>query len=158
MFTENVLMPTSVVNSAARITGQQMIHFRSLDDDNMAAIFPSKPPFNGTARLFNPLQAGMVCVVAQLVSAGVKAPLAAKIARRVMDAHLRQPAVEQWAVAVTDNGNVSSLPFDQSDIRTGFVSGARLAFALVVDLRLYSERVSAAIADAPRVIGDDDAE
>ncbi|MES2300878.1 MAG: hypothetical protein V4521_02195 [Pseudomonadota bacterium] len=158
MFTENVLMPTSVVKSAAHLSDGGMIHLRSLDDENMVAIFPPKPQFSGLARLFNPLQAGMVCLVAQFVASGVKAPLAAKIARRIMEAHLSQPAVEQWAVVVAENGNVSSLPYDQADLRTGFLSGARLAFALVVDLRLYAERVSAAIAEAPRVIGGDDGE
>ena len=155
-FPNDVRFPTSGAAEAARLKGNQMTHIRSLDDENMDAILPPKSEFSGVARLFNPLQVGMLCFVADLISAGYKAPLAAKIARRVMEAHQGQPEVEQWAIVHTDNGNVSSLPYDQTELRTGFISGSRLAFALVVDLRLYAERVSAAIAGTPRVIGGDD--
>jgi hypothetical protein len=48
-------------------------------------------------------------------------------------------------VIVTENGNVSTLDFKTVDLSTGFISGSRLAFALVVDVRLYAERVNRAL-------------
>lgn len=154
------LMPTSIVKKAARITDNQMIHFRQAaeTDENLAAILPAKPETSGKPRLFDPLQAALVCVMADFMAVDMKAPLAAKIARRVMDAHSDNPTVDQWAILLTDNGNVSTLPYSQSELRTGYISGSRLRFAVVVDLRTYRERVEEVIADAPRVIGggDDD--
>src|SRR5690606_28456183 len=104
----------------------------------------------------DPMRAALACLMADFIRFDMKAPLAAKIARRVMEAHQAHPDVEQWSVVLTDNGNVSTLPHDQAELRTGFISGARLNFALVVDLKNYADRVAAAIADAPKVIGGDD--
>lgn len=158
MFEDNVYLPTGIVKRASGLTDNQMIHFRQLaaTDANMAFVLPGKPELTGKPRLFDPLRTAMACLMADLVSVDVKAPLAAKIARRVMEAHQRQPEVEQWAIVVTANGNVSVLPYNQTDLRTGFISGSRLRFAVAIDLRNYADQVRRAIADAPRVIGGED--
>ncbi len=158
MTEQTILMPTSVVKKAARISDNQMIHFRQVaeNDENMAAVLPAKPETSGKPRLHDQLQAALVCVMADFIAVDVKAPLAAKIARRIMDAHRDDPTVNQWAILLTDNGNVSTRPYSQSDLRTGYISGSRLRFAVVVDLCTYRERVDEAIADAPRVIGGSD--
>lgn len=153
-----VFIPTGVVKKAARISDNQMIHFRQVaeSDENMAAVLPAKPETSGKPRLFDQLQAALVCIMADFIAVDVKAPLAAKIARRIMDAHRDDPTVDQRAILLTDNGNVSTAPYSQSDLRTGYISGSRLRFAVVVDLRTYRERVDEAIADAPRVVGGSD--
>ena len=127
------------------------------DNDDLQAVLPSKPEVNGQPRHFTGLQCGLLAIVTDFTRAAVKLPLAAKIARRVMDAHLAQPSTKQFVIVATDNGNVSTLPYDQANLRTGLISGARLSFALVVDLANYAARVTAAVADAPKVIGGDDA-
>lgn len=123
---------------------------------DVAAVFPEKPAENGKARVFSPLQAAIFALMSHLVAADFKTPLAAKIARRVKEAHEQEPTVEQWAVAYTDQGNVSTLPYTEAGLATGYLSGSRLRFALVIDLKNYSDLVERAIADAPKVIGDED--
>lgn len=160
MSTNKTLTTTTRAKEPARLSDNQVTYlFQVADtDENMAAVLPPKPETNGKPRLFDVSQAVVLCVIADFMAVDVKAPLAAKIARRVMDAHRDDPTVDQWAILLTDNGNVSTLPYSQSDLRTGYISGSRLRFAVVVDLRTYRERVDEAIADAPRVIGggDDD--
>ena len=157
---DNVLIPPSVMAQIVASYHANIGHWRQLADENvdMAAVLPGKPSTTGKPRLFTSLQAALFAVMADFVAAGVKAPLAARIARRLMEAHERQPEVEQWTIVATDNGNVSTLEYNQAELRTGFISGARLIFALVVDLRTYADRVAAAIANAPKVIGGDDGE
>lgn len=158
---ENALITPRMMPDVAPGYHANINHWRQLADDNedMAAVLPGKPSVNGKPRLFTPLQAALFAIMADFFAAGIKAALAAKIARRIMEAHRRQPHVEQWAIIATANGNVSTLPFDQVELRTGFVSGSRLSFALAVDLKNYAERVAAAIADAPQIVGAvDDAE
>lgn len=158
MFPVNVKVSSRIAAEGARIGTMQLTDYYHRAEDDFQAILPPKPPVSGQARLFTAPQFGMLCLVSDLVASGVKAPLAAKIARRVMDAHRVNPSVEQFAIVATDNGNVSCLAYDQTELRTGFISGARLNFALVVDLKTYADRVTAAIAGAPKVIGGDDAE
>lgn len=160
MFDTNILIPTSIVKEASGLTDNQWTHFRQLGDtdENMAAILPGKPEVTGKARLFSPMRAVLVCIAADFVAVDVKAPLAAKIARKIMEAHQREPGVQQWAIIVTANGNVSTLPYQQTDLQTGFISGSRLRFAVVVDLQNYADQVATAIASAPKVIGGGDAE
>ena len=128
------------------------------NDENLAAILPGKPSENGKPRMFTHLKATIFALASSLVAADFKTPLAAKIARRVMEAHQRQPEVEQWAVVHTKNANISTLPYDQTELRTGYISGSRFTFALVVDFKTFMDEVAEVIADAPRVIGGDDAE
>lgn len=128
------------------------------DNDDLQAVLPPKPEVNGQPRFYNGVQCGLLAIITDFVGAGVKLPLAAKIARRIMDAHLAQPTIEQFVIVATDNGNVSTLVYNQADLLTGFISGARLNFALVIDLANYAARVTAAVADAPKVIGGGDAE
>ena len=128
------------------------------DNEDVQAVLPPKPEVNGQPRYFTGLQCGLLALVTDFVGAGVKLPLAAKIARRVMDAHLFQPDVEQFVIVATDNGYVSTLPYNQADLLTGFISGARLNFALVIDLANYAARVKAAFDDAPKVIGEGEAD
>jgi len=158
MFDTDTLLPPRVLREFIPTYGTNINHWRQLADDNddMAAILPGKRSATGKPRLSTPLQAALAAQVADFTSVGVKAPLAAKIARRIMDAHRLRPEVDQWAIVVTDNGNVSTLPYDETELRSGFISGARLAFALTVDLQNYADRVSAAIAAAPVVVGGDD--
>ncbi len=156
MFPANILVPTKIVSREARVTDNQTIDIYHRTDEATLAILPNKPEQTGKPRLFTALQFGMFCLLADLMQSEVKGPLAAKIARRVMEAHQRDATIEQWVITVLDNGNVSTLPYDATELRTGYISGGRLAFALVIDLRLYAERVERAIANAPRVIGGDD--
>lgn len=160
MFDTKILLSPKIMRDVVPSYDTNINHWRQLadDDENMAAVLPGKPSSTGLARLFSPIQAALVAIMADFIRVDVKAPLAAKIARRVMEAHLAQPSVGQWAVVVTANGNVSTLAYDETGLRAGFVSGSRLAFALVLDLRNYAERVDAAIADAPNVIGGQDGE
>lgn len=157
---DHVLIPPSVMSRIVASYRANIDHWRQLAEENedMARVLPGKPSLNGRPRLFTVLKAALFAAMADLVAVGVKAPLAARIALRVMEAHSQRPEVEQWSLVVTANGNVSTLPFDQSGLRAGTVSGSRLAFALVVDLKNYADRVAAAIADAPKVIGGDDGE
>ena len=157
---DNVLIPPSVMASVVASYHANINHWRQLADENqdMAAVLPGKPSLNGKPRMFTALQAALFALMADFNVAGIKAPLAAKIARRVMEAHETQPEVGQWVIVVTSNGNVSTLEYDQTDLRAGVVSGARLNFALVVDLRSYADQVAIAIADASRVIGGDNGE
>jgi len=151
-------MPRSVVKEASGLAENQMIHLRQLAemDPNVAFVLPGKPEITGKSRLFDPLRAAMLCLMADLIAVDVKAPLAAKVARRIMEAHQRQPDIEQWSIIITANRNISVLPYAQTDLRTGYISGSRLRFAVAIDLRNYAEQVAAAIADAPRVIGGGD--
>lgn len=125
-------------------------------DDNVAFIMPPKPSVNGQSRRFSRLQAATFACMGTMVDAGFKVPLAAMMARRVMEAHLREPEVAQWAVVHTANGNVATLPYNQTELRTGFISGSRLTFGIVIDLQTFFDRVDEAIADAPCVIGGED--
>lgn len=154
---ENLLMPRRLVKEASGLAENQMIHLKQLaeTDPDMGFVWPQKPEITGLPRLFDPLRAAMICLMADLIAVDVKAPLAAKVARRIMEAHQRQPEVEQWSIVITANRNVSVLPYAQTDLRTGFISGSRLRFAVAIDLRNYAEQVAAVIADAPRVIGGD---
>lgn len=158
MIEANTFLPSGIVKKAARMSDNQMIHFRQLaeSDDNMAAVLPGKPEATGKPRLFDPERAALACLMADLVASDVKAPLAAKIARRVMVARETQPEVMRWVIVATDNGHVSTLPYNHTDLATGFISGARLRFALVIDWETYCERVAEAIADAPKIIGGGD--
>lgn len=154
----NIKVSSRIAAEGARVGTMQLTDYYHRTEEDFLAIMPPKPEVKGQSRFFTALQFGLLCIVSDFVCAGVKAPLAAKIARRVMEAHLAAPEVEQFVIVATANGNVSTLPYNQADLRTGFISGARLNFALVVDLATYSARVAAAIADAPKVIGGGDAE
>jgi hypothetical protein len=157
---DNVLIPPRVMPDVIATYHANIGHWRQLADDNedMAAVLPGKPSVNGKPRMFTPLQAALFAIMADFNAVDVKAPLCARIARRLMDAHRSQPSVEQWAIVVTMNGNVSTLPYDQAGLSTGMVSGSRLAFAVTVDLKNYADRVAEVIAAAPKVIGGHDAE
>ena len=135
------------VSREVHLTEAQVRELRGRVDHNVQRIVPRMNHAVGFVE-WPPLNAGMFFLMADLMAGGYKAPLAALIAVRVMDAHLASPEVEQWAIVTTENGNVSTMPFGSIDFRTGFISGGRLAFALVVDLRLYSERVERALAAA----------
>lgn len=129
----------------------------SFDDPDLQRLIGRVNPRSGITE-WSPLRAGMFFFMADLLKQGVKAPLAAKWAARIMDAHLASPEVERWSIVVTENGNTSSLPFDSIDLSTGYISGSRLAFALVVDLRMYDERVERVFArvdaERQRVLSD----
>ncbi len=155
---DNVLIPPRVMPDVVATYHANIGHWRQLAEDNedMAAVLPGKPSLNGKPRLFTPLQAALFALMADFNRVDVKAPLCARIARRIMEAHRQQPKVEQWAIVVTINGNVSTLPYGQAALDTGMVSGSRLAFAVTVDLKNYADRVAAEIAAAPQVIGGDD--
>lgn len=157
---DNVLIPPRLMPDVVPTYHANISHWRQLADDNedMAAVLPGKPSVNGKPRLFTPLQAALFAIMADFNAVDVKAPLCARIARRIMDAHERRPAVEQWAIIVTFNGNVSTQPYDHTALPGGFISGSPLAFAVVVDLRNYAARVEAAIEAAPKVIGGGDGE
>ena len=155
MLAQPILIPPAEMPSIAPSYYANIAHWRQAadHDQNLAAVLPGKPSENGKPRLFTPLQAACFALMADLVAAGFKTPLSAQIARRVMDAHLREPNVEQWAVVHTANGNISTLAYDQAELRTGFISGSRFRFGLVIDLKTYADRVEEAVADAPRVVG-----
>ena len=157
---DNVLIPPRLMPDVVPTYHANIGHWRQLADDNedMASVLPGKPSLNGMPRLFTPLQAALFALMADLNRVDVKAPLCARIARRIMEAHAQHPEIEQWAVVMTQNGNVSTLPHDASSLGAGSVSGSRLAFALVIDLKNYIDRVAAAIAAVPKVIGGDDAD
>lgn len=137
---------------------ERIDHWRqaSEKDENLAYILPPKPSVNGKPRTFSRLQAAIFGCASTMVDAGFKTPLAAKMARRVMEAHLREPEVPQWALVHTANGNVATLPYNQTELRTGFISGSRFTFGIVIDLQTFFDRVDEAIADAPCVIGGED--
>lgn len=129
------------------LTDPQVRDLRNRPNPDLQRIVPGMNHATGFVE-WPPLKAGMFFFLTDLMRQGYKAPLAARIAARVMDAHLASPGIEQWAIVTTENGNVSTLPLASIDLTSGFISGSRLAFALVVDLRLYSERVERALADA----------
>lgn len=156
MFPSNVLVSSRIAIDEARVSQMQYTDYCHRTDDDFVAVLPPKAEVNGQSRRFTAPQFAALCILSDFVIAGVKAPLAAKVARRVMEAHVVDPSVEQWAIIATANGNVSTLPYDQVELRTGFISGARLNFALVIDLQTYADRVAAAIAAAPKVIGGED--
>ena len=157
---DNVFIPPRLMPEVVPTYHGNIGHWRQLADDNedMASVLPGKPSLNGRPRLFTPQQAALFALMADLNCADVKAPLCARIARRIMEAHEQRPEVAQWALVVTENGNVSTLPHDHDGLRAGTVSGSRLAFALVIDLKNYLDRVAAAIAAVPKVAGGDDAD
>ena len=154
MHNVNTLTPSRTVKDEARMTDNQMTHFFQLSeaDENLAAILPGKSD-TGKARMFGPLEFMLACLLADLVAADFKTPLAARIVRRVKDAHMAEPKVEQWSVVHTANGNVSTLPYGQAELQTGFISGSRLSFALLIDLKTYADRVERAIEADKAVIG-----
>lgn len=158
MFDPNTLLTPRILREFVPTFDSNISHWRQLAEDNsdMAAVLPGKPSSSGKPRLFTPIQAALAALMADLIRVDVKAPLAARIARRVNEANQQHPAVEQWSVVLTANGNVSTLPFDQAKLSTGQISGAPLTFAFVVDLKNYADRVAAAIAAAPKVLGGDD--
>lgn len=153
----NVKVSSQIAAEGARIDRMQLTsdYFQRTEEEFLA-ILPPKPEVNGQSRYFTGPQFAALCIVSDFVRAGVKAPLAARIARRVIEAHVVQPEVPQWAIIVTDNGVVSTLPYNQGDLRAGFISGAWFNFAVVVDLRTYADRVTGAIASAPKIIGGRD--
>jgi hypothetical protein len=132
-------------------------YVRRFDDPDLQRIVGRLNPASGITE-WSPLNAGMFFLLADLLKQGVKAPLAAKWSARVMDAHEAAPDIAQWAIVVTENGNTSTLAFDSIDLSSGYISGSRLAFALIVDLRLYDERVERLFAQAEaerdRVLND----
>lgn len=158
MTIQNTFLSSRIVKDEARLSDNQMTHLFQLaeTDDNVAAILPAKPEVTGKSRQFNPLRAALACLMADFMEVDVKVPLAAKIARRLMEAHERQPAVQQWSIILTENGNLSTLPYDQTELRTGFISGSRLRFAVVVDWQTYADRIERLVANSPRVIGGGD--
>lgn len=158
VFIGNEQVATSVVAANIGFTDNQMTDLYNRDLAALEAIFPPKPDKKGKARYYNRPQFGMACLLGDLVAAGFKVPLAAQMARRVLEAHLLEPDVEQFAIVHTANGNVSTLPYSRALMETGFVSGSRFTFGIVIDLKNYADRVAEAIADAPRVIGGDDGE
>jgi hypothetical protein len=157
---DNVLIPPRLMPEVAPTYHANIGHWRQLADDNedMAAVLPGKPSVNGKPRLFTPLQAALFAIMADFNRVDVKAPLCARIARRIMEAHQQQPTVEQWVIVVTMNYHVSTLPYDEAALSKGVISGTRLAFALTVDLKNYADTVAAAIVGAPTIIGGDDGE
>ena len=158
MFNGNVLLAPKAMAEFIPTYRDHINHWRQAADENtdLAAVLPGKPSENGKPRLFTPFQAGLFALMTHLVAAEFKTPLAAKIAHWVKDAHEREPTVEHWAVIYTDQGNVSTLPYTEAGLATGYLSGSRLRFALVIDLKNYSDLVERAIADAPKVIGGED--
>lgn len=159
MFNENVIVPPKTMGDIVPSYHSNISHWRQAADrdENLAAVLPGKPSENGRPREFTPLKVGLFMLLADLVTADFKTPLSAKIARRIMEAHQRQPEIEQWCVVHTANGNVSTLPYTEAGLETGYISGSRLTFGIVIDLKNYADRVSVAIAGAPRVIGGEDA-
>lgn len=157
MFDSNTLLPPRVVREFIPTYDSNINHWRQLADENddMAVVLPGKPSATGKARMFTPLQAALAALMSDFMLAGLKAPLAARIARRIMEGHRQRPEVDQWAIVVTANGNVSTLPYDETELRSGFISGARLAFAVAIDLQNYGERVAAAIQAATVIAGGD---
>jgi len=147
VFNQKSVLTTRKVSKLVHLTDAQVGELRGRPDPNIQRVVPRMNNAVGWLE-WPPLNVGMFCLVADLMAGGYKAPLAAQIAVRVMDAHLASPEVEQWAIVTTENGNVSTMPFATIDLHPGFISGGRLAFALVVDLRLYSERVERALAAA----------
>ena len=125
MFDNKTLLPPKVVREIIPTYDTYINHWRQLADENedMAVVLPGKPSTTGSARLFTPLQAALAAIMADFIRVDVKAPLAARIARRVRDAHLAQPEVEQWAIIVTFNGALSTLPYGDIDLCGGVVSG-----------------------------------
>ena len=160
MLQEKIELGPKIMRAICPAYRDHFDHWRQAAENNadLHAVFPPKPSENGKARVFTPLQAASFALMADLVACEYKTPQAAKMVRRVMEAHLRQPSVEQWGIIFTANGNVSTLPFTEAGLSAGYISGSRLKFALIVDLKNYADRVTAAIADAPRVIGGDDGE
>ena len=156
VFAGNEQVATSVVAAEIGFTDNQMTDLYNRDLKTLEAILPPKPDKMGKARYYNRAQFGMACLLSDLVAAEFKVPLAAKIAQFVLAAHEREPDVEQFAVVHTANGNISTLPYSRALLETGFVSGARLKFGIVIDLKNYADRVTVAIANAPRVIGGED--
>lgn len=155
MFDQNDLLTASVYGQV-RNPPKKIAEMRSSRDANMRRIVP---PYMGRSGQLEwpPLNFAMFCLAGDLVAAEFKIPLAAKIACRVMDAHLASPEVEQWAVVTTENGNTSTLAVNGLDLSTGFISGARLSFAMIVDLRTYDDRVERAWDEFERAQDDDDA-
>lgn len=139
------------------LTDAQVRDLRSRDNPYVKRIVPRMNRAIGFVE-WPSLNAGMFLLMTDMMAGGCKAPLAAQIAVRVMEAHLAAPEVEQWAIVKTENGNVSTLAFDTINLSTGFISGSRLAFALVVDLTLYSDRVARLFAEVEaerqRVLSD----
>lgn len=156
----NVLIPPRLMPEVVPTYHANIGHWRQLADNNedMAAVLPGKPSANGKPRLFTPLQAALFAIMADFNRVDVKAPLCARIARRIMEAHAAQPTVEQWVIVVTMNYQVSTLPYDEAALSNGVVSGTRLAFALTIDLKNYADTVAAAIGSAPVIIGGEDGE
>lgn len=153
----NIKVSSQIAAECARIDrGRLASDYFQRTEADFLAIMPPKPEVNGQSRYFTGPQLAALCIATDFVGADVKAPLAARIARRVIEAYEARPEVAQWAIVVTDNGNVATLPYCQSDLRTGFISGSRFKFAVVIDLRTYADRVDAAIAAAPKVIGGGD--
>lgn len=157
LFSGNDLVSTPIVAEDIGFTANQMTDLYNRDLKTLEAILPPKPDKMGKARYYNRAQFGMACLLSDLVAAEFKVPLAAKIAQFVLAAHEREPEVEQFAVVHTANGKISTLPYSRALLETGFVSGARLKFGIVIDLKNYADRVTVAIANAPRVIGGEDA-
>ena len=156
MFDTKIFTTTNVVAEATGLIGHGMTHLFQSEQPEIVAILPEKRG-SGKTRHFTSLQFSCVALIADLLAAEFKLPLAGKIAHRVMEAHNREPNVEQWAIVHTANGNISTLPYTKASLETGYISGSRITFAITVDLKNYAERIQQAIADAPRVIGDDDA-
>lgn len=153
----NEKVTSTVVATEIDFIGHQMTDLFNRDLPAVIAILPPKAESAGKARYFNRTQFAMACLLSDLMVAQFKVPLAAQIAQRVMEANLRQPEVEQWCVVHTANGNISTLPYTEAGLATGYISGSRLTFGIVIDLKNYADRVSVAIAHAPRVIGGEDA-
>ena len=154
----NERVASTVVAKEMGFIGHQMTDLFNRDLPAVIAILPPKAESAGKARFFNRTKFAMACLLSDLVVAQFKVPLAATIAQRVMEANERQPEVEQWAIIHTANGNISTLPYTEAGLSTGYISGSRLTFGIVIDLKNYADRVSVAIADAPRVIGGEDGE
>lgn len=120
-------------------------YFRRGDDPNLQRLVGIYNPASGLTE-WSPRKTGFFWLVADLLKQGWKAPLAAQMAVRVLEAHLAKPEVEQWAVVVTENGNTSTLDFSTLELSTGYISGSRHAYTLVVNLALYGERVERLLA------------
>ena len=153
---QNKLSVTAaIVSGETGLSGNAITDLFHRDQPEIIAVLPEKRG-SGKARHFTPLQFALVALMADLVAAEFKLPLAGKIAHRVMEAHNREPNVEQWAIVHTTNGNISTLPYTKASLETGYISGARITFAITVDLKNYADRIERAIAEAPKVIGGDD--
>lgn len=153
MFTQNVLVKTSVVAEETRLDRLKL--HEMFKSEAHAGFLPAATDL-GASRKFTPLQFALTCLYADLLRFGLAGPLAAKLACRLKVACEEHPAAEQLTLTALTNGGIAVLPTESVDLSTGNVSGGQLAFAMVFDLRGYGERVARVIDGEPRIVGEAD--